>query len=43
MKNVNIKVDPKLWQEAKIEALRRGQTLMEFLAEALKDKIKNQK
>lgn len=39
MKNVNLKVDPALWQAAKVEAVKRGQKLMEFVAEALTEKI----
>lgn len=39
MKNVNLKVDPDLWQKAKVEATRRGQQLKDYIAEAVREKL----
>jgi predicted HicB family RNase H-like nuclease len=39
-KNVNLKVDPDLWQAAKLAALKQGIELREFVSEALRDKLK---
>lgn len=38
-KNVNIKVDPALWQQAKIEAMKQGKKLLTYIAEAIREKI----
>jgi len=37
----SIKVNPDLWKEAKIEAIRHGKTLSEVVEEALEDWVKN--
>lgn len=36
----SIKVDEELWKEAKIEAIKRGVTLTEFLNEAVKKELR---
>jgi hypothetical protein len=38
-KSTSIKVDPKLWKEAKIEAIRRGIELSELVDIALRKEI----
>lgn len=43
LRNVNLKVDPELWQEAKVESVRQGVKLRDYVTEALKDKIKKTK
>lgn len=43
MKSVNLKVDPELWKAAKLEAIRRNQKLMEFVAEAIKKEVNSSK
>jgi predicted HicB family RNase H-like nuclease len=37
----SIRIDPELWKEAKIEAIRRGMKLGELIEEAIRDLIKN--
>ena len=41
LKNVNLKVNPNLWQEAKLEAIRQWKTLMLWVAEAIGEKLLN--
>jgi len=36
----SIKVNPELWKEAKIEAIRHGKTVSELVEEAIEDWIK---
>jgi predicted HicB family RNase H-like nuclease len=36
----SVKVNPDLWKEAKIEAIRQGKTLSELIEEALGDWLK---
>jgi predicted HicB family RNase H-like nuclease len=37
----SIKVNPDLWKEAKIEAIKCGKTLSEVVEEALEDWVRN--
>ncbi len=37
---VNIRLEPELWHEAKVEAVRQGVTLQQWVEEALKAKMK---
>jgi predicted transcriptional regulator len=39
----SIKMDPELWKEAKIEAIRRDMELGELVEEALRKEIKREK
>lgn len=39
----SVKVDPNLWKEAKIEAIKQGTTLSEVIEEALGDWLKAKK
>ena len=39
----SIKIDPEVWKEAKIEAIRRDMGLSELVEEALKKEIKKEK
>lgn len=36
----SLRVDPRLWKEAKIQAIRRGVTLAEIVDEALRKELK---
>lgn len=36
----SVKVDPELWKEAKIEAIKQGKTLSDLVEEALQDWLK---
>jgi predicted HicB family RNase H-like nuclease len=38
-KKTSIKIDPELWKEAKIEAIRRGTDVSKLIEEALKKDI----
>jgi hypothetical protein len=38
----SIKVDPALWKQAKIEAIRRGVQLSELVESAIKQELKRQ-
>lgn len=39
-KNINLMVDPDLWYQARLEALKQHKTLVQFLDEAIREKIK---
>lgn len=39
----SLRVDPELWKEAKIEAIRRGITLAEIVDQALRKELKLEK
>lgn len=41
--NTSIKIDPRLWKEAKIQAIREDKTVSELLEEAIKEYIKRRK
>lgn len=38
-KSTSIKVNPELWKEVKIEAIKQGMELSQFVENALKNKI----
>lgn len=38
-KPILMEIDPELWTEAKIQALREGKMLREWVAEAIKEKL----
>lgn len=40
VKQVNLKVDPKLWQQAKIQAIALGMDLKDYVAAAIREKLK---
>ena len=39
--STSIRINPKVWKEAKIEAIRKDLTVSEFLEEAIREYIKN--
>lgn len=39
----SIKIDPKLWKEAKIEAIRRDTDLSDLVEDALRKELRNLK
>ena len=39
----SIKIEPNLWKEAKIEAIRHGKTVSELVEEALRELMKAKK
>lgn len=39
----SIKIDPKLWKEAKIEAIRRDMGLSDLVEQALRKELKEEK
>lgn len=41
--NTSIKVDPKLWKEAKIQAIKEDLTVSELLEEAIREYIKRKR
>ncbi len=38
-KPVSIEIDPRLWQQAKINAAILGMSLMDYVSEAIREKI----
>lgn len=42
-KSVNLKVDPDVWQEAKVEAIRQGVKLRDYVTAALRIKLDQDK
>lgn len=38
-KIINIRLDSELWKQAKIQAIKEGKTLQEWITEAIKEKL----